>query len=406
MQIFLSGNPGATGKKNTYEIELQVEKRLLAFPILKTSRIDLKELHNMYLFLSSSRSDSVGHGLEIINENSNPPPKIHRLYSFVREAKQRAEFMKIFMGGVFPYEKEANEKAVENRLTSYHFQTNGGGQFSPQVLLEMRENRGMIMVDSGAFSVWTKGKVIDLNEYIEWIKVNLEFADSFVALDVIPGTPTKPAVSVVEKQESARKSLQNYHKMVRAGIPPEKIIHVLHFGEDIKWADRCQDFPYVGFGGLVGQHPENRSLWINTMSRALVDSSGYPINKWHLFGVTDQETLLTLPMYSADSAGWLRKAVIGTVDIWDHEKNEMFFIRISGQINDKTGHFNDFPQKEKDRVVELITLQGFTLEQLQEKNANARIGFNIQTWKKYEAWINEQRPYPWPMPKKRVMELF
>jgi hypothetical protein len=41
--------------------------------------------------------------------------------------------MKLFMGGVFPYDKETNEKAVENPLTSYHFQTKNNGQFPPQV---------------------------------------------------------------------------------------------------------------------------------------------------------------------------------------------------------------------------------------------------------------------------------
>jgi hypothetical protein len=145
---------------------------------------------------------------------------------------------------------------------------------------------------------------------------------------------------------------------------------------------------------------------LDTMARQLVDKEGMPINKWHLFGITDKETLLHLPVYSADSAGWLRKAVIGSVDVWDEEANELFPIRICGEVKDKTGHFSDLPPHEKSRVEELISKSSFTLEQLKEKNANARIGFNIQMWKKYEEWLNSQRQYPWPIEKRSELTLF
>lgn len=450
MKLFLSGKSGAITKEVAPLIEFIIHNRLISFAdIYKTNRVQPEEIYSMklflsgkngkvdsdynmigspinhypsfnnrllsyefilkkvqedprmFLYLSSSRGKSVGEALSLINDSDL---KLNRLYSYIKEAKERMDIMKIFMGGVFPYDKEDHEKAIENRLTSYHFQNNGKGQFSPEVLFEMRENRGSIMVDSGAFSVWTKGKIIDLNEYIEWIKENLAFADYFVSLDVIPGTPSKPAVSLIEKEESARRSLQNYHRMVRAGIPPEKLIHVLHFGDDIKWADKCKNLPFIGFGGLVGQNPESRAIWLQNMAAELVDSQGYPINKWHLFGVTDQTTLLTLPMYSADSAGWLRKAVIGSIDLWDNEK--ITAIRICDQINDKTGHFTDLPPVLREKIEQQIVEYGFTLEQLQDKNASARIGFNIQTWRKYEQWINEQRSYPWPMQLKKTHVLF
>lgn len=349
----------------------------------------------MHLFLSSSRGDSVGEALEHVNEIQRAPI-IDRLYSYIKEAKERIDFMKVFMSGVLPYEKEANEKEIDNRLLSKHFIANNG-QMSPQVLKEMKDNKGMIMVDSGAFTVWTKGKEIDIDEYSDWIKENIEYADYFVSLDVIPGSLSRPCTSYTEKQESAGKSLKNYFKMVRKGIPPEKLIHVLHFGDDMKWADRSQDMPFIGFGGLVGQNPAIRKEWLSSFTKKLIDKEGYPVNKWHVFGVTDQDILLSAPFYSADSAGWLRKAVTGSIDIWNGSK--FLTTRICHEVKDGTNHFFNLPEKQKQKMKEIIESYGFTMEQIQEKNPVMRIGFNIVNWKAYEKYLDEKKPWPWNMPK-------
>jgi len=352
----------------------------------------------MFIFLSSSRGNSVGEALELLN---NDEVKLHRLFSFTKEAKERAEVMKMFLGEVIPYHGEEREKQIDHRLLSKAFEKS---QFPPQVIKEMKDHLGCIMVDSGAFSVWTKGKTVDIQEYIEWIKLNIDFADYFVSLDVIPGTPTKPAISQVEKEESAKKSLLNYHKMVRAGIPSEKLIHVLHYGDDVKWADRCRDFPFIGMGGMVGQDPAGRLIWMDNISRKLIDKQGMPVNKWHCFGVTDKDILLTIPFYSCDSAGWLKAAVMGTIHLWMDEQFQV--LNVLHNAKNKNKHVNDLPPAVRKKVVDKIESMGFTLDDISMSDANGRIGFNILTWKEYEQFIDDKRPYPWPMEKQTKTTLF
>lgn len=321
-------------------------------------------------------------------------------YHFIKtNGQEKADEMRMFMGGVLPYDQEKKEQEINDRLISRVFI--GSGQPQPETLRQIKKDRGYIMVDSGAFSVWTKGKVVDIDEYIEWAKENLPFVDYFVSLDVIPGTPTKPAISQVEREESAHKSLRNYHKMVRGGIPPEKLIHVLHFGEDVKWADRCRELPYIGFGGLVGQHPENRKKWLGVVIERVIDRDRMPVNKWHCFGVTDKETLLGVPLYSADSAGWLRHAVIGTCTIWDDEKE----VLVAMLAKDLYTH----PKTVRDKIETRAQDFGFTIDQLMEQTpegTNNRVGFNLFNWQLYEDFINSKREYPFPMPQNNMQSLF
>ena len=48
-----------------------------------------------------------------------------------------------------------------------------------------------LFIDSGAFSAWTRGKQIDVDEYINWINERADFIDLYGQIDVIPGDRVK-----------------------------------------------------------------------------------------------------------------------------------------------------------------------------------------------------------------------
>jgi hypothetical protein len=73
------------------------------------------------------------------------------------------------------------------------------------------------MLDSGAYSAWRQRFVIDLDEYIAFIQNNLDYLDSYVNLDVIPGEFGRKPTSV-EVEESAKQGYSNLKKMENHGL--------------------------------------------------------------------------------------------------------------------------------------------------------------------------------------------
>ena len=105
-----------------------------------------------------------------------------------------------------------------------------------------------IILDSGAFSVWTKGISIDINQYIDFCKQH-PLISYYVNLDVIPGIPNKhKTVNKKTTEEAAQKSWENYQRMLEY-FPIEKVIPVFHQNEDFKWLNKYIEFgtPYIEF---------------------------------------------------------------------------------------------------------------------------------------------------------------
>jgi len=101
-----------------------------------------------------------------------------------------------------------------------------------------------LMLDSGAFSVWSSGKKIDLDEYTKFCKEHSNFT-TVVNLDVIP--PKGLRLSKELKEACCQEGWDNYMSMLRH-IPLEQLVPVFHRGEDFKWLEKYLDFgsPYIG----------------------------------------------------------------------------------------------------------------------------------------------------------------
>lgn len=158
------------------------------------------------------------------------------------------------------------------------------------------------ILDSGAFSVWTKGETIDLEEYIKFCKMfKSRFGDrlnslSIVNLDKIPAEPgRKPTYAEVE--ESARIGRENFLRMTDEGL---NVIPVFHQHEDLKWLEFMKkEVDYIGISPANDVSTKVRMIWLDNVYADL--KADY---KTHSFGGIAERILKRYPVFSGDSSSW------------------------------------------------------------------------------------------------------
>ena len=79
----------------------------------------------------------------------------------------------------------------------------------------------MIFVDSGAYSVFRRGHVVALLNYISYLKANQQYLHKYVSLDVIPG---KDGIRGPDP-EAVEQSYHNHLLMKDAGLSPLPVVH-------------------------------------------------------------------------------------------------------------------------------------------------------------------------------------
>lgn len=172
-----------------------------------------------------------------------------------------------------------------------------------------------IIIDSGAFSAWTKKIIIDIDQYIALCKelfLSRKENMYFVNLDVIPGDfGRKPTKDEIEK--SAQKGWNNMEHMENNGI---KCIHVFHQHEDFKWLDKLvKHQEYIGISPANDVTKQQRMVWLDQVFGRIKNTV-----KTHGFGATAQEIIHRYPWFSVDSTSWKAPAVWGTSCTCDLEK--------------------------------------------------------------------------------------
>lgn len=176
-------------------------------------------------------------------------------------------------------------------------------------------------LDSGAYSAWSRGASIDLDEYCAFIKANIEHITVYSNLDCIPGQKGKPPTAK-EKEEAAARSWDNFLYMRNEGLSPLPVYHV---GESTSWLHKMLDYgcDYIGLGGLVGTPAPVRRRWLDSVFSMITDQHGAPMVKTHGFGVTSMPLMFRYPWYSVDSTSWIRVAASGCIYL-PHSENGSF----------------------------------------------------------------------------------
>jgi hypothetical protein len=151
---------------------------------------------------------------------------------------------------------------------------------------------GLLLVDSGAFTAWSKGKHISLTEYAEYLEHWRPHWDHAVTLDVIGDG----AASTV-----------NTRKLHAKGLP---VMPVFTRGDTLAEFDAMvKDVGYVCVGGLVGLPTKSQLARVRMLQRRAEDMGG----GIHALGIGSLETLRATRPYSADASSVSGTFRFGTI---------------------------------------------------------------------------------------------
>ncbi len=184
----------------------------------------------------------------------------------------------------------------ENHLTTFADQKEVKDTLSK--MDKVSDLRPRVIIDSGAFTAFTTGKIINPKDYATW---SLDFQKrwehkmkslSFMNLDVIGNQDDS------WKNQSILESL---------GMKP---IPIITFGCDKKHLIRALDnYDYIALGGLV-PHSRNKiklQKWLDYCFNIIMGrykETGV-MSRIHLLGITTDWVLKRYPCYSSDSSSWV-----------------------------------------------------------------------------------------------------
>jgi len=146
-----------------------------------------------------------------------------------------------------------------------------------------------LFLDSGAFSAYTQKKsdVLNIDEYIEYIKQNEKHITVYANLDVI-GDPEA--------------TWENQRYMESKGLNP---LPIFHMNDTFDYLERCLQYDYFGVGGsAVEKNKSQRKQFFDSVWFFITDDKGFPLSKVHGLGITSPEFIAMYPWYSVDSASW------------------------------------------------------------------------------------------------------
>jgi len=217
-----------------------------------------------------------------------------------------------YCAGYYDYDLEDKRLRgeIKNRLVSY-FYTRNTRKRTRHYLEDHRRDYGMMLLDSGAFSVWNSKdpneEPIDLDAYIEYCREYDKAIDFIANLDVIPGKPNRPPTPD-QVEASAAEGLRNYKTMIAGGVPKDKVIHTFHQGEDWKWLELMvneMELPYIGLSPGNDRTQEEKMEWLHQCMPYVTDKkTGRPKVKFHGFAATGFDMMRMFPWFSVDSGTW------------------------------------------------------------------------------------------------------
>src|SRR5208283_3179654 len=160
---------------------------------------------------------------------------------------------------------------------------------------------------------------------------------------------------------------ENYKKMILAGIPKEKVIHVFHQGEAWKWLDQMVDeMDYIGLSPGNDRSREEKIDWLMNCMRYVTDRDGRPIIKFHGFAVTSLRIVRLFPWASIDSSTWGIAAGIGRImiprrkgDGWDFSSDTPLIYNCS-QVRDNLKHVDHQPGSVQDLISDYFQSLGLS----------------------------------------------
>lgn len=237
-------------------------------------------------------------------------------------------------------QERADRLSITNLLESYHYVK------KPERVEKLRNDQMRVFMDSGAFSAFTLGEVIDLDAYCDYLKTNADIVDFASVLDGI-GDPFK--------------TYQNQCLMEQQGTEP---LPCFHFGEDERYLEYyIERYKFITLGGMVPHSTPENKLWLDRIwSKYLCDESGHARLKVHGFGMTSIPLMRRYPWFSVDSSSWVQVGFRGGIILPNigvvHVSSTSPARKVEGQ------HFNTFNKPQQEAIRAEVEARGYTIERL------------------------------------------
>lgn len=261
---------------------------------------------------------------------------------------------------------------------------------------------GMILIDSGAFSAWNKGDVVDFDKYIEYCHQALQdprLANKkirVVNLDVIPGKKgetknlnSSSSVNAESKQiinDAAAQGLQNLMYFKSKGITP---IHVYHQGENIDWLLRMvEETDYIGVSPANDLSVTQKRMWIDK-TFSFIEQRNIKVDT-HGFAVWSPGIIADYPWTSCDAATWRLLSAYGGIymPVGGFTNPDYSQPPLIIHISDRMTRFEKIPFNVQ--MKEILETDGYVLEDVQQK-WETRSEINIRYFLGFEKWVNEKK---------------
>lgn len=291
-----------------------------------------------------------------------------------------------------PHEQEIVHK-IPNILESYHYVD------KQKIVDDMRREGAKVFLDSGAFSAWTLGTVVDLPGYCEYIKRNM---------DILRVEGGAVMASVLDAVGDPLGTYRNQLHMEHLGVRP---LPCFHKGEDERYLEwYIQNYEYITIGGMVGSSVEQLRIWLDRIWDRYLAPHGKPLLKVHGFGMTSVELMEMYPWYSVDSSSWIQSAAFGNVVMPRYRDDTIPHIKATPiKVSDKSPsrhdagqHLTTLTQIEQDYLFRELEKQGFTYERLSTVY-ESRAAYNLWAFGVINTMINAAHDNTF---KARVQELF
>lgn len=175
------------------------------------------------------------------------------------------------------------------------------------------DERPDLWADSGAFSAFTLGVPVSVEEYADWLDRWAGWFSAACVLDVI-GDPVG--------------TMRNLERLEELG---HRVLPVYHMRAD-RWDifdHICDHYGHACLGGMAGtgvKHEHRYRFLVSCMRRARDRGSGIV---FHALGIVSDRVLNHLPIYSADCSTWASGRRWGYVQAFDARTGSLLDIPMS-----------------------------------------------------------------------------
>lgn len=255
-----------------------------------------------------------------------------------------------------------------------------------------------LFMDSGAFSVFHSGAVINIDEHLQFIN-DTEGVEVWAQLDDIPYPVLNAQTAKDSSEGSWKKYLYGMSKLKEER--KDSFIPIYHYGEPYEALERMLNTevdgrlaPYIGIGGRHGVSTASHKLYFDYIFD-IIKKSKNPNVKVHAFGMTILSLLEQYPFYSADSTTWLMLGVNGNI-----QTRSAGTVLVSSRQKGDKNNICHYPPHLKAKIQEELDQLGYTIEEV-ASDYKKRLIFNV---KYFKDWADnyEYKPVKCTTRKKRL----